>query len=330
MIGTLEQAQVMLLKKNAGKRQSLKFMVTKRCNIGCEHCYEASMNVDDGGMDRGLITMALDQINPEWTVWMQGGEPMMMPELCLWIANECKKRAIKFALFTSAFWVRDKGKMKLVVEEMRPSIINVSINEWLMKKVPIENLNILADRVANDPDITLFVATCYGTAENFEFNGEKWVDLDRAQPRIAEQFRYKFCRIPTPFMPYRRGKNLDHRVVYFETDEILVCRSAGYTVEMDGRIFANCPTVGFGCQFGYIQKGAHLQRIADAVHTPKLRVLGKTAGFCEACRYAGVHMMDKKWASDDYYETVDLRRVPLDKRWDNPVIQKRTSQHSRG
>jgi hypothetical protein len=304
----------MLLKKNAGKRQSLKFMVTKRCNIGCEHCYEASMDVDDGGVDMRMVRMALDQISSEWSVWLQGGEPMMMPDRCLEIILECKKRRIPVSLFTSAFWVPDKKMRDFVLKTMRPNVIMVSINEWLAQRVSIENVNILGDLLKEDPDIILFVATCYGTEPGHKFDGEKWLDLDALQPNIAKHLRHKFCRIPTPLMPYRRGKGLEKRVVYFESDEIQVCRSAGYTVEMDGRVFANCPTVGFGCEFGNIyDEGFNLQRVADSIYDPKLRILGPTVGFAEACRYANVHLSDPKWADRERIETVDLRRINADK-----------------
>jgi pyruvate-formate lyase-activating enzyme len=96
-------------------------MVTRRCNMACEHCsVESGPRVQGEPTAEELVerVRAAAQAGVR-TVGLTGGEPMIRPAVVFQLLRECRRLGINSAVYTNGFWGRDPESARRQLRTLR-------------------------------------------------------------------------------------------------------------------------------------------------------------------------------------------------------------------
>jgi organic radical activating enzyme len=77
-----------------------------------------------------IIDDLFNQIDNTWGISIFGGEPMLFPEIVLYVANICHKKNIIFNIQTNGFWGKDEKILYLIEEKIKPNILIFSLDNF--------------------------------------------------------------------------------------------------------------------------------------------------------------------------------------------------------
>jgi organic radical activating enzyme len=205
----------------------LVFKVTNRCNIECEHCREESGLNFNEVISVDIINKAFDKIDDTWIITLQGGEPSLFLERSKTICDIAKQRNIPHVFYTNGWWANDEEICRYIFDEIHPTYMVVSINKWTNQKIPIENANIIADKI-KDRDTILIYSECHDfgpTMKNLLTNTSQVMDYEIARVGRAKDILSGISNI---------------------------CFQSGFTLEVNGGVYSNCCMGTKGCYYGDI------------------------------------------------------------------------------
>ena len=217
-----------LLKKYFNTNKQVVFKVSNKCNIECEHCRENSGPNRDDLISLEVIKKVFDQLDNNWLITLQGGEPSLFLDICKEIVTIAKSKNIPSAFYSNGWWAENNEICKQIFE-LNTEIIVISINEWTNKIIPIKNANIIADKIKDLPQILIY-SECY---ENFP----KFKNQLNNSAHIVE-YEIDYCG---------RAKNFQKK--YLGSP---LCKRSGFSIEPNGEVFGNCCFSLNGCYFGNI------------------------------------------------------------------------------
>jgi organic radical activating enzyme len=158
----------------------LTFITNADCNINCRHCFcpSAFPGQPEGFISKEIIDKGFDLIkNYKMVVSILGGEVMLYPENCKYIADKAHEYGHDFRLITNGFFGDDDKLVNFVLDEIKPEILTISVDEFHQEFIPIETIKALIDKCYGKTEIVL--ESCMNVPDNVDFI------FDR-QPRITE------------------------------------------------------------------------------------------------------------------------------------------------
>lgn len=228
---------------NSNKMVALK--ITNECPVECAHCRENASPSNKGRVTQEVVDEIIKQIvmaheEDKWIICLQGGDPLVYPEICEYVIRNCNKHGIATNLYTSGWWYKSGIIMKEVLS-WKPTIFCLSVNDWTVEKLGgLEYANTIAKNFISGGTPILLYSEVY---------------LDK--PKYYEQLKTKSCIIPYELAPVGRAHNLigTYNAVGKEEHWMSssVCVLSGFEIGVDGTIWPNCCAASAGaCKFGSI------------------------------------------------------------------------------
>lgn len=265
-------------------RYTFEFIITKRCNSNCPHCFMEGNQ--DGVITKDIIDIALEkckQLKDDNWIELFGGEPMLEPELCAYTSQKAHEMGLKVSLYTNGYWGNSQRLMEYVSNEIKPDFILMSIDDF--HTTPNESImNIL-----------------------------KFFDNDET-PKVGISAIKDHCsNLQTIFLPafpylnvyyvqlHEVGKSKD-----YENNEKDYCRIEGWIICPDGDVRMACEKGYNACCAGNIKT----LDIVEAFSQIKDKFLAFTSGthLYEFCNKNTINIFD-----DSTLQRNDIRILSLSK-----------------
>ena len=147
--------------------------VTSRCNTDCPFCCMYSGTLKETTMSFNTFRDIVNKIEGDFILQLEGGEPLIHPQIFLFIAyavlGGCKKIIIDTNGLNLIGKIDDLISLKLISKI--PFEIKVSVNYWLLfvNEKHIEDIKDCVNRIENINDFNIFINT------RKRFNDD-WVD----------------------------------------------------------------------------------------------------------------------------------------------------------
>lgn len=219
--------------------------VTNECPVECAHCRENASPSNKGIVTKEVVDEIIKQIvdaheEDKWIICLQGGDPLVYPDMCEYIILKCNKLGIATNLYTSGWWYKDKSLIERILY-WKPTIFCLSVNDWTVEKLGgIGYANKIAKYfVTDDTPILLY--------------SEVFLD----KPKYHNQLDVKSCCIPYNLAPVGRAHSLigTYKAIGKEEHWMKqdICVLSGFEIGVDGTIWPNCCAASAGaCKFGSI------------------------------------------------------------------------------
>jgi len=262
---------------------------TFKCDSYCDICSESCSMDETDFLSLELIGKALEEIKDLDIVFtLQGGEVMLYPEHCknigdLWRQTK-GKYSKKLDMVTNGFWGKDPKLIDYVLEEIKPTLIAITVDKWHQKSVPISSINNIIKVLENHPITDICIFQIY--SKNFPLvESKNYKELGLEFSSNVEPFIYGI-----PF--HRTGKALSLEGIDESPDlrecnnEELECQNIGIGLYPNGIIGGECTLARNGCRFGHI-KTHNLKDIFKKLETikrPSIKYTGLMDNFCSLCR----------------------------------------------
>ena len=141
-----------------GKR--LYIDVTNKCNTECPFCCMYSSRSNSREMDFDTYKKIIDSCDKEFELQLEGGEPLLHPDLYLFMEYaRYTKRCKKILILTNGILLEQHIKRLVMFTDQYkiPLEIKVSINYWLLKENSghLEQIKYLLFSTEFIPDITM-------------------------------------------------------------------------------------------------------------------------------------------------------------------------------
>jgi hypothetical protein len=154
---------------------------------------------------------------------------MLHPDKVLYIAKKCHEKNISFEIPTNGFWGLDEKLLKLLKEEIKPTVISFSLDDF--HKVDYKTLLNILHYFENDKNIFITYEEILGFENKFKKEFEKF-NIGHLTEYLTNTGRSKI----------RSGPKI-------EGPKVLNCMVRGLDVRPNGQIFALCPNHQ-GCHIG--------------------------------------------------------------------------------
>lgn len=260
--------------------------ITNKCNVNCDICIESSSPNEFDLMSNDMILEIFKQIsNKNLVVAPQGGEALLYPDKCLFIAEQCKKHNLLLGITTNGFWGNDPEFINFVNKKLKPNWLIISIDYWHQKQIPIESIENIVKKI--NKDIKLFFTTIF----------------NRNHPPNEIKVDPQWFRLNLPMIPLGRALALKEETISEFHNDILSCGYVGFSIESDGLIRSSCPNEHFGCKLGKFPE-TKLDTLIN-LRRPLVHFIGNTYGFPEICRKQNIHILDEKWRNPNYIEEIN-------------------------
>jgi hypothetical protein len=205
--------------------------VTNKCNIKCKHCNANSSPENDDVIKNEIIDMIFEQLDSSFGISIFGGEAMLFPEKVFYIAKKCREKNIIFNINTNGFWGKDKKILNFIKNEIKPNLINISLDEFHTIDYRII-LNIIK-HFKNHPIIGILMMTI----QNHDNINKKKFD------------KYRLHWFIEPLTPTGRSKMATD---YIQGPVLIKCACSGIDFNVNGDIYAGCGNHQ-GCFLGNIK-----------------------------------------------------------------------------
>jgi organic radical activating enzyme len=215
------------------------FITNYNCNINCRHCFCSSP--DFGDRNRGFISNEIVQKtfdiigDRDFVVSVLGGEVSLYPEKCKYIADEAHKRGLVFRYITNGWFGADDKAIDYMLNEIKPEIVTISVDEYHQEFIPIETIKHLIDRIYTKTEI--IIESCVDVKEEgFTF------DKMPRMLEISEKLNIKNKKIFYLIDAIKKDGNARLNNLGYEKLKCQdgFCSTCGFVVTLDGNISPKC------------------------------------------------------------------------------------------
>jgi MoaA/NifB/PqqE/SkfB family radical SAM enzyme len=122
------------------------FLITKRCNIECAHCWLASspdrgatMDIEDA---RGFVDQAGEIPTVEW-ISITGGEPFLYPELLEASVRYTSEKGLRTECVTNCYWAGTEQKAEEALGKLAEAgldVINMSVDDFHQRHIHFDRV----------------------------------------------------------------------------------------------------------------------------------------------------------------------------------------------
>lgn len=230
--------------------------ITNECPLACAHCRENSSMDNKGVVSKEVIDTIIKQIvdggdADKWVVCLQGGDPLLYPDICKYVIDECRKHKIATNVYTSGWWWKEHKKYVPMILDWKPTIVTISVNDWTIEKnnCGLQYVDTIAEYFQSDDTPILLYS-------EVNLDGAKW----------GQQCKYKTCTIAYELAKVGRAKNL---VGTYKAQGKMerwmgtsICVLSGFEIGVDGTIYPNCCAASGGpCRFGNVLNGDNVSKL---------------------------------------------------------------------
>jgi organic radical activating enzyme len=214
------------------------FITNADCNINCRHCFctSAFPGRPSGFISKEIVDKTFNIIdNRKILISILGGEVMLYPEGCKYIADKAHERGLTFRLITNGFFGNDDEKVDYVLNEIKPEIITISVDEYHQEFISIEIIQNLIDKLYGKTEILL--ESCIDlNIPDFNFNREP------KKHEIAKQLNLKNKKIFYLIDKIKKDGNARINNLGYEKFrcEPGHCSTCGFVVSFNGAIAPKC------------------------------------------------------------------------------------------
>jgi organic radical activating enzyme len=134
------------------------FITNSNCNINCRHCFCPSVPEQSKDfISKEIVNKTMDIIkgNGQFVISILGGEVMLYPEGCKYIADKSHEEGHIFRLITNGFFGKDQKMIDYLIDEIKPEILVISCDEYHQEFIPIETVKNLIDKCYGKTEIVL-------------------------------------------------------------------------------------------------------------------------------------------------------------------------------
>jgi MoaA/NifB/PqqE/SkfB family radical SAM enzyme len=217
------------------------FITNPDCNINCRHCFCPSAfpklrNKPNNFISKEIIDKTFDIIGGRRVVVsILGGEVMLYPEVCKYIADKAHERGLTFRLITNGFFGNDEKLLKYVLEEIKPEITTISVDEYHQEFIPINIIKNLISTLYGYSEI--LIESCMDVKnENFNYDG------DSRKIEIAKQLNLEQKKIFYLVDAIKKDGNAIINDLGYEKLQCTPghCSNCGIVVGFTGKISLKC------------------------------------------------------------------------------------------
>jgi MoaA/NifB/PqqE/SkfB family radical SAM enzyme len=130
---------------------SIGLILGTKCPCNCAHCFEKTGFDCNITMSNEIIDKAFEFIEQsgekEFAIDIIGGETLLYPELCKKICNTANKRGIITELSTNGWLGNNDKEIDFLINEIKPTFLNVSVDEYHQEFIPVEIVQRFIDKV---------------------------------------------------------------------------------------------------------------------------------------------------------------------------------------
>lgn len=214
------------------------FITNTDCNINCKHCFIPAAFPDrpKGFISRDIVDKTFEMIGDRKVVIsILGGEVMLYPEECKYIADKAHEKGLTFRLITNGYFGNDQKMIDYLVNEIKPEIITISVDEYHQEFIPIETIKNLINNIYGK--IEIIIESCMDVKnENFDF------DAEPRKKEIIEQLGLQKKKIFFLIDAIKKDGNARDNDLGYEKTLCPEghCSSCGAVVVFNGRISIKC------------------------------------------------------------------------------------------
>jgi hypothetical protein len=237
----------------------LKIRITTQCNLKCRHCYAPyEAQPIDYPIDPAITKPLIEDPAVKY-VHLQGGEPMLYPEVVAQAAALC--RGVKpFCVFTNGTWIRDADKLAFFLKEIKPTFLCVSSNKYMAEQVPIYDIvNEALDIWKDNPDTKIMTTALidasnlnamhqFAAAGGWPPYNPKWF------PEIESHFKYPFFKFMLPLCSGGRGAELADDLPRINWPGGFLACTFSTAINPDGKLYGDCGATSTHCYLGHISE----------------------------------------------------------------------------
>lgn len=210
--------------------------ITNRCPVECAHCRELSSKNSKKVISKETIDALFDKIrkynNKKLLIVLTGGEALLYPEICEYIIEKCKNLNLKFTIYTSGWWYKEKEKYFEFFKKWNPLTVSLSINDWTVSKLGgIDYANIISEWFADKDNPILLTYS------------EAYID----KPKYYSKLLYKSICFSYKVALVGRASSIREEDKKNITNGYDSCVACGLWILTNGDVYANCPATIFGC-----------------------------------------------------------------------------------
>lgn len=247
-------------------KKNIFFVVTTSCNLECAMCSYSYGRSKSEPISKEVIDIAMSQIDllpnkEDLYLCLYGGEPMLEPEVCVYIAEKAHSIGTKVSIFTNGFWGSNDKLVSIVRDKIKPDYIMLSVDEY--HDISRECTEHIIETFKDD---TLMLLATFTDDPTIKYYLDKY---QNQYPNYSNLLRLG------------RAKNIlkYHRYYTHEKINWGACRTMGWNIHPNGDIGCECcRSIQRSCKFGNLLKGDNLK---DMMGLNVYYIFTQDPDFCE-------------------------------------------------
>jgi organic radical activating enzyme len=214
------------------------FITNANCNINCRHCFcpAAFPGQKPGFISKEIIDKTFDIIdNRKILISILGGEVMLYPEECKYIADKAHERGLTFRLITNGYFGNDDKMIDYFLNEIKPEITTISFDEYHQEFIPEKTIKNLINKIYGKTEI--IIESCIDLdIPDFNFDREPR-KLEIAQKLDLERKKIFYLIDKIKKDGNARTNNLGYEKLSCKPGH---CSACGFVVSFTGPIAIKC------------------------------------------------------------------------------------------
>jgi MoaA/NifB/PqqE/SkfB family radical SAM enzyme len=130
---------------------SIGLILGTKCQCNCAHCFEKTSIDSNSTMSNEIIDKAFEFIEQtgekDYVIDILGGETLLYPELCKKICKTANERGIITEITTNGWLGDDDEAINFLINEIKPTFLNISVDEYHQEFIPIKTVQKFVDKV---------------------------------------------------------------------------------------------------------------------------------------------------------------------------------------
>jgi len=138
------------------RRRSVHLVQSFECNLDCPFCstnlfLRKRYNIETTNtISTEYVDKAIEYLRGDGLLVISGGEPMLHPDICQYICDQCRKNKIISVLYSNGFWGTDEATIEKVKKEIKPDYLGLSIDKVHNSKIPLKTIYNIVDNFMGD------------------------------------------------------------------------------------------------------------------------------------------------------------------------------------
>jgi organic radical activating enzyme len=214
------------------------FITNANCNINCRHCFcpAAFPGQKPGFISKEIVDKTFDIIGDrKILISILGGEVMLYPDGCKYIADKAHERGLTFRIITNGFFGNDDKMVDFLINQIKPEITTISFDEYHQEFIPEETIKNLINKIYGKTEV--IIESCINIQNSdFKFNAEP-VKIEIAKKLDLENKKIFYMIDPIKKDGNARTNDLGYEKLVCEVGH---CSACGFVVSFTGAIAIKC------------------------------------------------------------------------------------------